>query len=122
MFDALILRACSAQPLNLGELAETLFFYREVHITTDRGVLKQLLQDIGPDLLQVLLSEFHLKITHFDDGFGIWTYAAGSAAERYAPSIYTIPDIAFEKTFQQDIEQVTGRRGYSRRMAQRLSN
>src|SRR5918992_156998 len=105
MFDALILRArpstASAQPLNLGELAEALLFYREVHITADRSVSKQLLQNVGPDLLLELLSEFHLKITYFDDGFGIYTYAAGSAAERHAPSIYTIPEIAFEKTFPQ---------------------
>jgi hypothetical protein len=37
MFEALILRArpnpATAQPLNLGELAEALLFYREVHVT-----------------------------------------------------------------------------------------
>jgi len=125
MFEALILRArpnpATAQPLNLGELAEALLFYREVHVTADRSVLKQLLKEVGPELLLELLSELHLKITYLQDGFGIFTNTPGSVSERHAPGIYNIPDLAFEEVLPRDLEQVTGRRGYSRRMARRLS-
>jgi hypothetical protein len=122
MFDALTLRAhqspATAQPLNLGDLAEALLFYHEVHLNADRSVLEQLLKEVGPELLLELLSELHLRVTYLQDGFGIYTNAAGNIVD---PGIYSSPSLAFEEALPQVLEQVTGRRGYSHRMARRLS-
>jgi hypothetical protein len=72
MFEsALITRAGMERQVDIGLLAETIFFYQSVQLVLNRPSVAALASQIPADDLIALLGRSHAKLTYVQPGFGV---------------------------------------------------
>lgn len=124
MFKAISIRTQrphdAEEPTVIGFLAEAMLFYGRVRVIAGPSMLKQLFRRIGPELLLQLCEEGFLQLVYLENGLGIKTVDGGTVRERHSAILYGAPAHGFLSFATRAIEDATGRRGHSRRLAARL--
>ena len=83
MFEKIVLRRSElGHELSLGELAEALLFYQNVHIILDRGTLITLSKSIGFNGLISLLSRPNVSAVYIEEQLG--TYTTHAAVQHHS--------------------------------------
>jgi len=89
MFDSIVLNRSIDRPsLTVGEIAEALVFYQNVHIVMDISTLLELIRTIGHNNVIKLLSLPDVKTTFIEDFVAVYTQDSGSGAEHSLISAY----------------------------------
>lgn len=79
MFEKIVLRRSEAGPaLTVGEIAEALLFYQNVHIVMDYGSLLGLVRTIGTSGVMQVLSRPHVSAVYSEEMLGARTVTVGS--------------------------------------------
>ncbi|MDR9839819.1 hypothetical protein [Herbaspirillum huttiense] len=90
MFEKIVLRRSSNGPaISIGDVAEALLFYQNVHLVLDYGSLNSLLNAIHMDGLLNLLSRKNVTAVYCEETLGISTTKIG-AFEYYRPVAFWI--------------------------------
>jgi len=127
MFESIILR--KNQPdisyPDIGLLAECMLFYNNVHVIADISMIQSLVQKLGLDLFENLISEGYIQFSFSVRGTGTWTKAGGTQDEYHQYETYAITkhrnkEIDFEANFIDMLERGSGKRGKSRRVGRRM--
>lgn len=72
MFDSIVLnRSIDGPAITIGEIAEALLFYQNIHIVMDTSNLLGLIQSIGPHNIIRLLSHPDVKTTYIEEILGV---------------------------------------------------
>ena len=127
MFEAVCIRRqqplFAPEPLDLSFLAEALLFYQSVHLIADMDILKQLVSELGPALVNELLEEGFLKISYLEKRTAISNYNVGTTNELHLPVTLTSAnnDWRLEKIAPEIFSKVAGGPGYGRRLGRRFA-
>lgn len=120
MFEKIILRSSdSGQPITLGELAEALYFYQNVHIILDYSSLTQLVTGIGMQKLLQLLSRKNVSAVYCEDTLATQTQKHGMIEVHSLVSIMVSGDQAVGQLNNRKdrLEYILIRLGHSKRQA-----
>jgi hypothetical protein len=85
------------EPIDVGFLAEALLFYQKVYLIADQGMLKALILKSQPDVLLSFLESGFLEIFYLENNTGVYTEDSGTPYERHLPTLFSIPDYAWQK-------------------------
>src|SRR5712692_1350637 len=124
MFESICIKRqndFTGTPIDLGFLAEALLFYQNVHIVADRDIFTFLLRTCGIDVLLELLESRALTMTYLENGTGIRTYEQGTPRERHDFIVFESPVSSFQNVAPQTLQELTGKSGKGRRLAQRFA-
>jgi hypothetical protein len=128
MFDRIIIHQQHPndlnRPVDLGFLVEAMVFYGDVYLLAHQAILRQLLRDLGPEVLIELLEEGYLRIGFEENNAGIRTEDVGGS-ERYEPVLF---EIRSNSGTRYDLQQYApeafiesvGKPGRGRRLARRF--
>lgn len=105
---------------DLGVLAESLIFYREVYLVLGATSLKGILQQLGPDLLLELIADRYLQIRYIDHMLGAITAGKGTPFPLYDVGIIHAEGRDLEAVSRDAFTLVTGKSGRGRRLAARF--
>lgn len=74
MFEKIVVRRSSDGPaLTIGELAEAMLFYQNVHVVLDYGSLNGFLQTLGPAELLEVVSRPNVSAVYVEEMLGTQT-------------------------------------------------
>jgi hypothetical protein len=107
-------------PIDLGVLAESMLFYGSVNVIVNDSVLRQLVQQMGIEVLIEYVERGYLKIKYLENGMGIRTGNTGTPLERHTPVIYQLPHLRFEAYSTELFRELIGKSGKGRRLAHRF--
>lgn len=107
-------------PIDLGFLAETMLFYRDVHVLVSRQGLRQITRACGPETLIELLERRYLRLIYQHELGGVQTENTNTANERHTPVFFRIERQELQHIAPEIFADVTGRSGKGRRLAQRF--
>lgn len=127
MFESIIVRKTKpglSHP-DIGLLAECMLFYSNVHLIADISMIQSLVQKIGLELFEKIISEGYIQFSFSVRGTGTWTKNGGTQNEYHEYDTYAITkhktkEIDFEANFIEILELGSGKRGKSRRVGRRL--
>lgn len=128
MFDSITIRATAPfrTRVDLGEIAESLLFYSNVHLALNESELTELVQKAGLDTTLALIEGGHSRIMLLPEGAA--THAFGPPGEE-TYNFVTVQRMKGKDQFRDPQEIVTEalfratqRKGQSRRAAQRFLN
>jgi hypothetical protein len=123
MFEKIILsRSEEGPPLTIGELAEALLFYQNVHIVLDWGSLDDLIRKIGMPTLLSLISRPNVSAVYCEDTLATRTeiqdfgkkYAFVGLVMRGSEHVGDLP------SRKKRLEFLLSHHGYGKRQARRL--
>lgn len=123
MFEKIVLRRSENGPaLSIGELAEALLFYQNVHIVLDHGSFNGLVSKIGMSTLLSLLSRPNISAVYCEETLGTKTEDKGHYKSH---SFVTITfagnkDIGKLPNRKKRLEYLLSRHGYSKRQSKRF--
>lgn len=124
MFESIII--CKEQnikahkPIDLGSLAEALLFYQSVNVIAEPSILRQLITECGYDTLLELIEQGFLKLSYLENFVGI-NYNGKYENICREPCLYENPKLSLQEYAPQLLQELTGKSGKARRMANRLS-
>ncbi len=128
MFNRIVIRPSSflRKNLDLGELAEAMLFYQELHLALGEGDLYRLAEKAGIDSVLALVESGLVNVTllrdqvatHTDTQAGVPSYDYGSIARVRADRT----DRSRLEIVKEAFERASGKRGKSRRSAYRFLN
>lgn len=79
MFESIVLRRSeSGQTVSAGQIAEALLYYQKVHLILDRGALRNLVNQIGPDWTLTLLRRPDVSAVYCEEMIGTHTESIGA--------------------------------------------
>jgi len=123
MFEKIVLRRSQSGPaLTVGELAEALLFYQNVHLVLDYPTLSSLVDRISMRGLLSLLSRPNVSAIYCEETLGTHTEQVG-AVQRHRFVAFTLAgdQKAGQLTSRKKrLEFILERKGHSRREARRL--
>lgn len=123
MFEKIILKSSdSGQPITLGELAEALLFYQNVHIILDYSSLSKIVSSMGMEKLLSLLSRQNVSAVYYEDSLGTQTQKFGAIEAHSFMSFMLSGDQAIGqlKKRKDRLEFILMRLGYDKRQARTL--
>lgn len=124
MFESIIFRhqrkTNTDSPLDIGLLVEALTFYQSVTVISDKGILKQLIEQFGYECLIELIENNFLNIIYLDNGLAIQTTNTNTANERHSPIIYSTPRLSLDSAAHELFINAVGKQGKGRRVANRF--
>lgn len=123
MFETICIRNQSNDantPIDIGFLAETMLFYQDVRVVGNHLVLKQLINQCGPETLLELLKSGFLKFSYQTNNAGIQTLNSNSPNEIHSPLFFSAPHLALQNVVPKMFVEVTGRSGRGRRLGNRF--
>lgn len=123
MFEKIILRSSdSGQPITLGELAEALFFYQNVHVILDYSSLTRFVTSIGMQKLLQLLSRKNVSAVYCEDTLATQTQQHGMIEVHSLASIMVCGDqtVGQLNTRKDRLEYILIGLGHSKRQARVL--
>lgn len=123
MFEKIILKSSdSGQPISLGELAEALLFYQNVHIVLDYSSLTQIISKIGMQNLLSLLSRKNVSAVYCEDTLATQTQKFGAIEAHSFISFMLSGDQAAGplNKRKERLEFILIRQGYDKRQARKL--
>ena len=78
MFEHIVLRRANDDlPVSAGQVAEALLYYRKLHLFIDRATLFNLIKQIGPDLILVVLRRPEVTAVYCEELLGTRTDSIG---------------------------------------------
>ena len=123
MFEKVVLRHSDAgSALTIGELAEAILFYQNVHLVLDYGSLVGLVAKIGmPDLLS-LLSRPNISAVYCEENPATRTESQGaiSSHEFIAYMLSGNQEVGQLTSRKKRLEFILERQGYPKKQARRL--
>lgn len=124
MFESIGIRRINhsdtTNPIDIGFIAESMLFYKNVRILADHVILKKLVRDIDPDDLLELLKQGYLEIEYIANGPGIASESTSLGDLKNVVLfglVKNVEDIMFETIFES-----SGRRGYSKRSSNKIAS
>lgn len=108
--------------IDIGFLAEALLFHDEVRVFANRPMIADLLRAMQPEVLIDYLVEKRISLSFVDGRLGIHTRTMPGQPGVHTPIQIHLADIDLQRILQEEIEALTERRGYSRRVSSRLIN
>lgn len=123
MFEKIVIRSSdSGQPISLGELAEALFFYQNVHIILDYSSLTQLITTISMQKLLQLLSRKNVSAVYCEDILATQTQKHGMIEVHSLASIMISGDQTVgQLTNRRDrLEYILTKQGHNKKQAKAL--
>jgi hypothetical protein len=123
MFETICIRLQheTGNPVDLGFLAEALIFYGRVHVVADPEMFKFLVRTCGPEVLIDLLEAGFLTMVYLENHTGVITRDSGTQNERHSPILFSSPTQALQNLAPKLLQELTGRSGKGRRLAERLT-
>lgn len=131
MFDKIVIREfVGGQDIDIGLIAETLFYYGEVKLILSPGNVVSLVKRLGIDTLIRLLSNRYVRASYFDQYFGTQTETRGGISFhrpvqfRVLDDKASIPnaDEALRTQFQRNGFDASTSRQYATKIAKLLKN
>ena len=107
-------------PLDIGFIAENLLYYKKVIIIVGTDTLPILLSNCDIEILQELISEKVLQICICENLLGVISQKTKGGITVNDVGSISSPSLTVEETLFRGICKSTGRRGYSKRTAQKL--
>jgi hypothetical protein len=98
-----------------------MLFYSDVLVIAREQMIEQLAKGCGPAVLLELLESGHLRLSYEYELTGIQTRNSGSSHERYSGVRFHSPNHALQHIAPKVFEEVTGKPGKGRRLANRFS-
>lgn len=129
MFDSIIIRKSllGTADIDIGLFAECLLFYRNVHVVADMSILRKIVEHLGLDILEELVSQHHLTLSFSPFLSATHTTAESTPKECFnycyitrVPSRDSKPD--YEALFFEMLEKGSEKAGKSRRIGRRIWN
>jgi hypothetical protein len=127
MFQSALIRrhASGEKQVDAGTVAETLLFYKHVHIVADRGLLADLLNEIGPDNLVELIENKYVSISYSRSMPAVMTNTENSITQHSFISFEVTNDKDGKRIHKVDevsqiVESVIGKGQKSRRVLKSL--
>lgn len=123
MFEKIVLRRSDAGPaLTVGELAEALLFYQNVHIVLDYPSLGGLISQIGMPTLLSLLSRPNVSAVYCEEILCTHTENVGAMKSHsfVAATLTGSQDEGELHSRKKRLEHVLHRQGYEKRQARRM--
>ncbi|EUM28828.1 hypothetical protein [Enterobacter sp. BIDMC 26] len=117
MFDSIVLnRSIDGPTLTIGEIAEALIFYQNVHIVIDTSTLLGLIREIGNHNVIKLLSLPDIKTTFIEEFVGVYAGDSYNGREYALISAYfSGNEIEGEiKSWKKRLANMVSRQGYSK--------
>jgi hypothetical protein len=105
---------------DLGVLAESLIFYKEVHLIVGATSLQGLLQQLGPDLLLELIADRYLQINYKDHLFAAFIKGKGTSSTLYDVGTVLAEGTDVETVAREAFKLAIGKSGRGRRLAARF--
>jgi hypothetical protein len=120
MFESIAFgRDSLADVTSLGELAECLLYYKQVHAIVDHGSFTRLARICGPETLLGLVEEGHLAMTYLENRPAVSTRLVGGRAE-HAFVMMQAKGKDSQNLVPKLFQELTGKEGRGRRLAHRL--
>lgn len=123
MFDKTVLRrSAGGAPVSVGEIAEALLYYQNVHLILDRPTLSRLLTQIGMERLLRLLQRPNVSAVYCEQSLGTRKDPFGSS-EIYSFTAFSFrghKDVGVLKSRGERLEYILGRHGYEKQVARQL--
>lgn len=123
MFEKIVLRRSdSGPPISLGELAEALLFYQNVHLFIDYGSLNTFVQTIGIRRLLSLLTRGNVSAVYCEELLGTRTQQTPTGEFHEPVSMYFsgTQDGGPLRTHNQRLQYVLERHGHQKKDARKL--
>jgi hypothetical protein len=119
MFDSICIRRQqrTGAPIDGGFLAETMLFYRIVHVVCDDEMFRFLIRVCGPDALLAALEQGFLKLSYLENKLGVSTIGLGRSGERHGLHFVSSKKHEIRPFAEAQFFDLTGRKGRSRRLA-----
>ncbi len=109
------------KPIDLGMLAEALLFYQSVNVICNRSTLKQLIIECGYETLLEFITAGYLKLTFLENNTGILTKNTNTPNEYHEAILYEAPVLKLQSAAPKLLQELTGKSGKGRRMANQLT-
>jgi hypothetical protein len=123
MFEKIVLRRSEREPaLTVGEIAEALLFYQNVHLVLDHGTLNGLLDIVEMEQLLELLARPNVSAVYCEEVLGTQTERVG-AFELHGFIAFILSghqDIGNLPSRKKRLEFILERKGYDKKRARRL--
>ena len=121
MFESICIRRQRnvGNPIDLGFLAESLVFCQTVHVVADPGTLQFLFRVCGPDALWELCTNKNLALIYVPNVLGVRT--ENQPYERHDLILVEGRKHAPQEFIPKLLQEVTGRSGKGRRVANKFS-
>lgn len=111
----------TSQPLDIGKLVECMLFYGETTVFANRNIVKQLFLYFGIDETIELIDEGLLKISYSENSAAIHT-TSNSNIEYHDAIHFSSPQHTFQIELVKVCQEVTGKIGKGRRIANRIKD
>ena len=124
MFEKIILnRSISGPAITVGELAEALLFYQNVHITLDYGSLAAMIKEIGMGNLLSLLARPNVSAVYSDQTLGVRTETINGIPKHSFIAFSLVGNKDGEKlnSRKKRVANLLERQGYDKKRARRYS-
>jgi hypothetical protein len=123
MFEKIVLRRSEKGPaLTVGEVAEALLFYQNVHLFLDYGSLNGFIAKIGMPRLLDLIARPNVSAVYCEEMLGTRTDRVG-VSEHHSFVAFTFAgdkDVGQLRSRKKRLEYILERHGYQKRQARRL--
>lgn len=121
MFNSIYITPTGYNRLDLGLLAEVLIFYNKVHLLASESMMRDLFKSCNPEIIIELIEEGIIKVDYVYNMLGV------RHKEDQSPKVYSFvsfhsPDHSLDKITEKIFFEIIGRRGRSRRLANRFNN
>lgn len=125
MFESVAIRRSTevsgTAGVDLGSLAEAILFYGQTNLLVDRGTMRKLLHECGPETTLRLVEDGYVNARYAYWNPGIKTDNAGTLSAQYSPMTFTVGH-NFEQEIRDLWEEQLGRSGRLRRLRNRFVN
>jgi hypothetical protein len=120
MFDCITFgRDSLVEVDNLGELAECLLYYKQVHVIVDHGSFTRLARICGPETLFGLIEDGHLSLTYLENRPAVATQRNGGR-EEHGFVLVQGRGKQSQELVPQLFQELTGKQGRGRRLASKF--
>lgn len=107
-------------PLDLSFLAEAMLFYGSVEVVTNRVSLRQLIREIGAEVLLEFIDRGYVELKVERNFTGVITKNTGTPTEAHAPTVFQIERQELLDVLRPVVIASLGREGRGRRLALRF--
>lgn len=122
MFEKICIKPTTLNnPTDIGFIAENLLYYQDVNVIVAPDTIPIFLNNCGEDTLIELLTHRNLNLYVRNNILGIAVHKDTHGENSYAFDLFSSRSLDREEVVFRGIFKSTGRRGYSKRIAQRIA-
>lgn len=122
MFEKICIKPTTNEnPTDIGFIAENLLYYQDVNVIVAPNTIPVFLNNCGVDTLIELLTHRNLNLYVRKNILGVSIHKDSIGEDLYAFDLFSSNSLDREEVVFRGIFETTGRRGYSKRIAQRIA-